>query len=161
MDAAKGRRTENDPGVGAPGPFVSELPAVGGLGRQPRFLHSGGLFAAISLDLCRALRLRLCGIADRLSQHLAQLRLCLCRFPFGWLPLGHASYVGMQERELNPARIIYVRSCIRTGPTAMSAVLLLLGDKRKPPDQSILVAIDPEPTSGQSGCPGEGVPRIQ
>jgi len=63
---------------------------------------SGGLFAAISLDLWRALRLRLYGIADRLSQHLAQLRLCLCGFPLGWLPLGHASYVGMLEAELNP-----------------------------------------------------------
>ena len=64
--------------------------------------ESGGLFAAISLDLWRALRLRLCGIADRLSQHLAQLRLCLCGFPLRWLPLGHACYVGMLEAELNP-----------------------------------------------------------
>ena len=78
-------------------PFVSKLPLAGDWVRQPKFLHSGmsrgGLFAAISLELWRALRL--CGIADRLSQHLAQLRLCLCRFSFGWLPLSHASYVGM------------------------------------------------------------------
>ena len=85
---------------------MSKLQLAGDWVRQPKFLHSGmssgGLFAAISLDLWRALRLRLRGIADRLSQHLAQLRLCLCRFSFGWLPLGHASYVGMLEAELNP-----------------------------------------------------------
>ena len=82
--------------------------------------ESGGLFAAISLDLWRALRLRLCGIADRLSQHLAQLRLCLCGFPLGWLPLGHVSYVGMLEAELNPdwdcpTRIIHVRFRVHNG----------------------------------------------
>lgn len=73
--------------------------------------------AALSGDLFRlstGLRFGLCGIADRLSQHLAQLRLCLCGFPLGWLPFGHTSYVGMLEAELNPnwdcpARIIHVR----------------------------------------------------
>jgi len=57
--------------------------------------ESGSLFAAISLDLWRALRLRLCGIADRLSQHLTQLRLCFCGFALGWLPLGDGSHVGI------------------------------------------------------------------
>ena len=83
-----------------------ETAAGGGLGSPAEVLalryESGGLFAVISLELWRALRLRLCGIADRLSQHLAQLRLCLCRFPFGWLPLSHTSYVGMLEAQLNP-----------------------------------------------------------
>ena len=64
--------------------------------------ESGGLFAAISLDLWRALRFRLCGIADGLGQHLVQLSLGLRRFPFGWLPLVHAAYVGMLEAKLNP-----------------------------------------------------------
>jgi len=42
-------------------------------------------------------------IADGLSQHLAQLSLGLCRFSGkGFLPLGHAHYVGMHEGELNP-----------------------------------------------------------
>jgi len=95
-------RIENGPGVGAPRPFVSKLQLAGDWVRQPESLHSGVSQAAISLELWRALRLRLCGIADRLSQHLAQLCLCLCRFSFGWLPLGHASYVGMLEAELNP-----------------------------------------------------------
>jgi hypothetical protein len=34
----------------------------------------------------------------------------------------------------------------RTGPTAMSAVLPLLGDERKRPEWLILVAIDPKPS---------------
>ena len=76
---------------------------------QPRFLHSGnesgGLFAAISLRLVgRALRLRLRGITDSLSQHLAKLGLGLRRFPrIGLCPCGHKQYVGMPEVELNPA----------------------------------------------------------
>jgi hypothetical protein len=61
---------------------------------KPRFLHSGnesgGLFAAISLRLVgRALRLRLRGITDSLSQHLAKLGLGLWRFALGWLPCAH------------------------------------------------------------------------
>src|ERR1019366_9984120 len=76
---------------------------------KPRFLHSGnesgGLFAAISLRLVgRALRLRLRGITDSLSQHLAKLGLGLRRFPrIGLCPCGHKQYVGMPEVELNPA----------------------------------------------------------
>jgi hypothetical protein len=95
-------RIENGPGVGAPRPFVSKLQLAGDWVRQPESLHSGVSQAAISLELWRALRLRLCGIADRLSQHLAQLRLCLCRFPLGWLPLSHTSCVGMLEAQLSP-----------------------------------------------------------
>jgi hypothetical protein len=94
-----------------PRPLVSELPAGWGLGGngQPRVLHSGnesgGLFAAISLRLVgRALRLRLRGITDGLSQHLAKLGLGLRRFPrIGLCPCGHRQYVGMPEGELNPA----------------------------------------------------------
>src|SRR5664280_83138 len=74
---------------------------------QPRFLHSGnesgGLFA-ISLRLVgRALRLRLRGITDSLSQHLAKLGLGLRRFPrIGLCPCGHEQYVVMPKGELNP-----------------------------------------------------------
>jgi hypothetical protein len=82
---------------------VSELPAgwdLGGEVGQPRFLHSGnesgGLFAAIPLGPLQALILSL-RIADGLGQHLAQLSLGLCGFSLGWLPLGHAQYVGMQD----------------------------------------------------------------
>jgi len=51
----------------------------------------GGLFAAISLRLVgRALRLRLRGITDGLSQHLAKLGLGLRRFPrIGLCPCNH------------------------------------------------------------------------
>ena len=76
---------------------------------QPRFLHSdnesGGLFAAISRGLRRALRLGLGGITDGLGQHLTKLGLGLRRFSLeGFLPLGHGQYVGMPEGELKPAR---------------------------------------------------------
>jgi hypothetical protein len=57
--------------------------------------------AALAFGLRRPLWLGLC-IADGLCQHLAKpglgLRGLTCRF----LPLGHAPYVGMPERELNP-----------------------------------------------------------
>jgi hypothetical protein len=91
---------------------VSELPArwVGprGEGRPAEVLalgnESGGLFAAISLRLVgRALRLRLRGITDSLSQHLAKLGLGLRRFPrIGLCPCGHEQYVVMPKGELNP-----------------------------------------------------------
>jgi hypothetical protein len=76
----------------------------------------GRLFAAISLDQLQALILSL-RIADSLGQHLAQLGLGLCGFALGWLPLGHESYVGMPEAELNPSwdcptRLIHLRFCI-------------------------------------------------
>jgi hypothetical protein len=80
--------------------------ALGGRVFQPRVLalgyEVGRLLAAIALGPGRPFRLRLCGIADGLSQHLAQLSLGLRRFPFRWLPLGHGPYVGMREAELNP-----------------------------------------------------------
>jgi hypothetical protein len=87
----------------------SRLAGALGAMAKPRFLHSGnesgGLFAAISLRLVgRALRLRLRGITDSLSQHLAKLGLGLRRFPrIGLCPCGHKQYVGMPEVELNPA----------------------------------------------------------
>lgn len=76
---------------------MSRLPLAGDWVRQPKFLHSGMSQAAF---LPRSLlsfggRSGCARIADRLSQHLAQLRLCLCRFSFGWLPLSHAPCVGM------------------------------------------------------------------
>ena len=93
----------------APRPFVSETT---GWGRGDRIapaevlalgaMSSGGLLAAISLDLWRALRLRLCGIADGLGQYLVQLRLGLGRGPFGWLPLGHGAICGDAGAELHP-----------------------------------------------------------
>jgi hypothetical protein len=62
----------------------------------------GCLLAAISLGLLQALILSL-RIADGLRQQLAQLSLGLRWFALGWLPFGHAKYVGMREGELNPA----------------------------------------------------------
>ena len=74
---------------------------------KPRFLHSGnesgGLFAAISLRLVgRALRLRLRGITDGLSQHLAKLGLGLWRLARWFLPCCHEPHLGMRPVELNP-----------------------------------------------------------
>jgi hypothetical protein len=64
----------------------------------------GRLFAAISLGLRRALRLKL-RIADGLGQHLAKLGLGLWRFAReAFCPCGHEQYVGMQEGELKPCR---------------------------------------------------------
>ena len=62
----------------------------------------GRLFAAISLGLRRALRLKL-RIADSLGQHLAKLGLSLWRFAReGFCPCCHEQYMGMREGELNP-----------------------------------------------------------
>jgi hypothetical protein len=71
-------------------------------GLAPRY-ELGRLFAAISLGLRRALRLKL-RIADGFGQHLAKLSLRLRRLSRkGFLPLGHGQYVGMTEAKLNPA----------------------------------------------------------
>ena len=60
----------------------------------------GRLFAAISLGLRRALRLKL-RIADSFGQHLAKLGLSLWRFAReAFCPCGHGQYVGMMEGEL-------------------------------------------------------------
>jgi len=101
-----GTRKENGPGADrVPRPLVSELPAGWGLGEgRPaevlalRYelgrLHSLGLLQALILSL---------RIADGFGQHLAQLNLGLCGFSLRWLPCVHERYVGMRQRELNPA----------------------------------------------------------
>ena len=100
----------NSPGMGAvPRPLVSELPTGWGLGGKSssrgsctRVLGRPPL-AAISLGLGWALRLRLRGITDSLSQHLAKLSLGLWRFACEcFCPCSHRHYVGMLEGELNP-----------------------------------------------------------
>ena len=81
----------------------------------------GRLFAAISLGLRRALRLKL-RIADSFGQHLAKLSLRLRRFSReGFLPLGHGQYVGMREGELNPAGLALAPKLrnTRQGPWGM------------------------------------------
>jgi len=75
----------------------------------------GPPLAAISLGLGRALCLGL-RIADRFGQHLVQLSLGLLRFPLGWLPLGHAQYVGMQEGESKPSRLAHRGRCGSSAP---------------------------------------------
>ena len=73
---------------------------MGGKPSQPRFLL---VLAAIFLGLGQALRRLRLRIADGFSQHFTQLSLCPRWFPHeGFLPLSHAQYVGMPERELNP-----------------------------------------------------------
>jgi hypothetical protein len=74
---------------------------VRGTSRTGRSSCTQILGCLFSLDLLQALILSL-RIADSLGQHLAQLSLGLCGFALGWLPLGHISYVGMPEAELNP-----------------------------------------------------------
>jgi hypothetical protein len=56
----------------------------------------------ISLGLRRWLQLGLRGIADGLSQHLAQLILGLRRFALRLMPVCHAHYMAMREEDLNP-----------------------------------------------------------
>jgi hypothetical protein len=70
---------------------------------QPRFLHSymrlGRRLPAILLGLGR-LRMRqrgLRGVADGLSQHLAELGLGLCRLARRRFPLSHNNYMGRPE----------------------------------------------------------------
>jgi hypothetical protein len=112
----------NGPGADCvPRPLVSELPAGGAWGQaKPAEVLAlryevGPPLAAISLDLGRALCLGL-RIADRFGQHLVQLSLGLLRFPLGWLPLGHAQYVGMQEGESKPSRLAHRGRCGSSAP---------------------------------------------
>ena len=80
----------------------------------------GSFFAAPPLGLLKALILSL-RIADGFSEHLAQLSLGLCRFPLGWLPLGHEQYVGMLEEELNPARTACLSAFARIADSSLTS----------------------------------------
>ena len=79
------------PGWGAPRGKVGQPKVL-----APRYVKSGGLFAAIPLGPLQALRLGL-RIADGFSQHLTQLSLSLRWFSReGFLPLRHKHYVEMR-----------------------------------------------------------------
>ena len=114
-----GRRAEaacvGTPGWGGLGGKVGQ-PKVPELRYELGRLHS--------LDLLQALVLSL-RIAHSLGQHLAQLSLDLCGFPLGWLLLGHETYVGMPERELNPYGRLALAPKLRNTPPSSGEALPL------------------------------------